>query len=74
MATDPIQVGGVRWANNFQNPTGIVANAANPAMDPIALANSEIPADSSKLQYAAKSSDTTPSTDASKGRAIDTYA
>jgi hypothetical protein len=74
MATDPIQVGGVRWPNQFQNPTGIVAGASNPAMDPIALANSEIPADSSKQQYVAKAADTTPSTDPTKGRAIDTYA
>ena len=48
MATDPIIVGNVKWPNDFQNPTGIVAGAANPAMDPIALANSEIPADSAK--------------------------
>ena len=74
MATDPIQVGGVKWPNNFQNPTGIVAGAANPAMDPIALANSEIPADSAKPPYAPTKPDTTVSTDSTRGRVIDTYA
>lgn len=74
MATDPIIVGNVKWPNDFQNPTGIVAGAANPAMDPIALANSEIPADSAKPPYAPTKPDTTVSTDSTKGRVIDTYA
>ena len=74
MATDPIQVGNVHWANNFQRPTGIVAGAANPAMDPQNLANSTMPADSAKMPYPAKGIDTTVSTDSTQGRVIDTYA
>ena len=71
MATDPIQIGGITWPNQFQKPTGIVAGAANPAMDPQALSNSAMPADSSKVPYAAKGIDTVPSTDSTKGRVID---
>ena len=71
MATDPIQIGGITWPNQFQKPTGIVAGAANPAMDPQALSNSVMPADSSKVPYAAKGIDTVPSTDSTKGRVID---
>ena len=74
MATDPIQVGGVRWPNNFQKPTGIVAGAANPALDPTALSNAQQPLDSSKVKFTPTSVDTSPSTDATKGRAVDTYA
>jgi hypothetical protein len=74
MATDPLQVGGVRWPNNYQNPTGIVKPAADPALDPTALNNAQMPADSSKVKFTPTSVDTTPSTDATKGRAIDTYA
>jgi len=43
MATDPINIGGILWKNSFQKPTGIVAGAANPAMNPMALNNSQIP-------------------------------
>ena len=71
MATDPIQIGNVRWPNNYQRPTGIVAGAANPAMDPINIANSQIPADSVKVPYPAKGIDTTVSTDSTQGRVID---
>ena len=71
MASDPIQIGGITWPNQFQKPTGIVAGAANPAMDPQNLNNSQIPADSSKVPYAAKGIDTVPSTDSTKGRVID---
>ena len=71
MASDPIQIGNVRWPNNYQRPTGIVAGAANPAMDPINIANSQIPADSAKVPFAAKGIDTVPSTDSTRGRIID---
>ena len=71
MATDPIQIGGITWPNSFQQPTGIVAGAANPAMDPQVLNNSQIPADSSKMPYPAKGVDTVASTDTTKGRVID---
>jgi hypothetical protein len=71
MATDPIQIGGITWPNQFQKPTGIVAGAANPAMDPQNLNNSRIPADSAKVPYAAKGIDTVPSTDSTQGRIID---
>jgi hypothetical protein len=71
MATDPINVAGVRWPNNFQNPTGIIEPASNPAADPINIANDQIPAESARPVYAATKPDTTPSTDATKGRAID---
>ena len=71
MATDPINIGGILWKNAFQRPTGIVAGAANPASDPINIANSQIPADSSKMPYTAKSVDTVPSTDSTRGRVID---
>jgi hypothetical protein len=74
MATDPIQVGNITWPNSFQNPTGIVKPAADPAMDPVAIANSQIPADSAKMPYPAKGIDTVPSTDTSKGRVIDIRA
>ena len=74
MATDPLLIGGVTWKNNYQRPTGIVAGAANPAMDPQNLNNSRIPADSAKVPYAAKGIDTVPSTDSTRGRVIDTYA
>ena len=74
MATDPINIAGVRWPNAFQQPTGIVAGAANPAMDPTVLNNSQIPADSAKVPYPAKGIDTTVSTDSTQGRVIDTYA
>jgi hypothetical protein len=71
MASDPIQIGGVTWPNAFQKPTGVVAGAANPSMDPINIANSQIPADSAKMPYTAKSVDTVPSTDSTRGRIID---
>ena len=71
MATDPIQVGNVRWPNAFQQPTGIYSTAVNPAMDPQNLNNSQIPADSAKVPYPAKGIDTTVSTDSTKGRTID---
>ena len=71
MASDPIQIGGITWPNQFQKPTGIVAGAANPAMDPQNLNNSQMPADSSKVPYAAKGIDTVPSTDSTRGRVID---
>ena len=74
MATDPINIAGVRWPNQFQNPTGIVAGAANPAMDPQNLNNSRMPADSAKIPYPAKGIDTVPSTDSTRGRVIDTFA
>lgn len=74
MATDPINIAGVSWPNSFQNPTGIVAGAADPAMDPIAIANGQIPAESSKMPYPAKGVDTVPSTESTRGRVIDTYA
>ncbi len=73
MASDPLQVGGVRWPNMMQKPTGIVAGAANPAMNPTTLSNSQIPMEASKVRFQPTSVDTTPSTDATKGRAIDTY-
>ena len=57
----------------MQNPTGIVAGAANPAMNPTTLSNSQIPAEAAKVRFQPSSVDTTPSTDATKGRAIDTY-
>ena len=71
MATDPINIGGILWKNSFQKPTGIVAGAANPAMDPQNLNNGQIPADSAKVPYPAKAIDTTVSTDSTKGRVID---
>jgi hypothetical protein len=74
MATDPINIAGVRWPNAFQQPTGIYSTAVNPAMDPQVLNNSQIPADSSKMPYPAKGIDTTVSTDSTQGRVIDTYA
>ena len=74
MATDPINIAGVQWPNQFQKPTGIVAGAANPAMDPQNLNNSQIPADSAKMPYPAKGVDTVPATDSTQGRVIDTYA
>ena len=74
MATDPINIAGVRWPNSFQQPTGIYSTGVNTAMDPQALANSNIPADSSKIPFPAKGIDTTASTDSSTGRIIDTYA
>ena len=64
MANDPLLVGGVRWPNMMQNP----------AMDPTTLSNSQIPMESSKVRFQPTSVDVTPSTDATKGRAIDTYA
>ena len=74
MATDPINIAGVRWPNYFQNGTGLVAGAANPSLDPTALNNAQQPLDSAKVRFTPTSVDTTPSTDATKGRAIDTYA
>lgn len=74
MATDPLQVGGVRWPNLMQQPTGIIKPAANPALDPTALNNAQQPLDAAKVRFTPTSVDTTPSTDATKGRAIDTYA
>jgi hypothetical protein len=74
MATDPLQVGGVKWPNMMQKATGIVAGAANPALDPTTLNNAQIPAESAKVKFQPTSVDTTPSTDVTKGRAIDTYA
>lgn len=74
MAGDPLQVGGIRWPNFMQNPTGIVAGAANPAMNPTTLSNAQMPAEAAKVRFQPTSVDTTPSTDATKGRAIDTYA
>ena len=74
MATDPINIAGVRWPNQFQQPTGIYSPAVNSAMDPQALNNSRIPAESSKVPFTPKTIDTVPSTDATQGRIIDTYA
>ena len=74
MATDPILVGGVRWPNQFQQPTGIYTTAVNTAMDPQNLANSQIPAESAKQPYTPTKPDTTVSTDSTRGRIIDTYA
>ena len=74
MASDPLQVGGVRGPNMMQNATGIVAGAANPAMNPTTLNNAQMPAEAAKVRFQPTSVDTTPSTDATKGRAIDTYA
>ena len=71
MATDPINIAGVRWPNAFQQPTGIYSTGVNPAMDPQNLNNSQIPADSAKVPYPAKGIDTTVSTDSTKGRTID---
>ena len=71
MATDPILIGNVQWKNYFQNRTGIVAGAANPALDPTALNNAQQPLDAAKVQFQPKSVDTTPSTDSTKGRSID---
>tara|TARA_R110002020_G_scaffold470602_1_gene696643 strand:- start:770 stop:994 length:225 start_codon:yes stop_codon:yes gene_type:complete len=73
MASDPLQVGGVKWPNMMQKPTGIVAGAANPAMDPTALSNAQMPAESAKVKFQPTSVDTSPSTDATKGRVINTY-
>ena len=70
MATDPINIAGVRWPNLVQNPTGI-ETAANPALDPTALNNAQQPLDAAKVQFQPKSVDTTPSTDSTKGRSID---
>jgi hypothetical protein len=74
MASDPINIAGVRWQNDFQQPTGIYSTGVNTAMDPQNLANGQIPADSSKMPYPAKGIDTTVSTDSTTGRVIDTYA
>jgi hypothetical protein len=74
MATDPINIAGVRWPNYFQNKTGLVAGAANPTLDPTALNNAQQPLDTAKVKFQPTSVDTTPSTDSTKGRAIDTYA
>ena len=74
MASDPVQVGGVKWPNMMQKPTGIVAGAANPAMNPPALSDAQMPAESAKVKFQPTSVDTTPSTDSTKGRVIDTYA
>lgn len=71
MATDPINVFGVSFPNNFQNPTGIVKPAANPAADPINIANSQIPAESARPVYTATKPDVTPSTDTTKGSVLD---
>ena len=71
MATDPILIGNVRWPRYFQAQTGIVAGAANPALDPTALNNAQQPLDAAKVQFQPKSVDTTPSTDSTKGRSID---
>ena len=74
MATDPINIAGVRWPNQFQQPTGIYTTGVNTAMDPQTLANGNIPAESTKMPYPAKGIDTTVSTDSTTGRVIDTYA
>ena len=74
MASNPIQIGGARWSNDFQQPTGIYSTAVNTAMDPQVLSNSRIPAESSKVPFTPRTIDTTPSTDTTKGRVIDTYA
>jgi hypothetical protein len=74
MASDPLQIGNVRWPNNFQNPTGIYSTAVNEAMDPQNLNNSRIPAESSKVPFTPRTIDTVPSTDATKGRVIDVRA
>ena len=74
MATDPLNIAGVQWPNNYQRPTGIVAGASNPAMDPQVLNNSQIPADSAKMPHTAKGIDTVPSTDSTRGRIIDVRA
>ena len=74
MATDPIQVAGVRWPNNFQNPTGIVAGAAQDKLSPQAIEARTMPAESARPIYEPTKPDTTPSTDTTRGRVIDTYA
>ena len=74
MATDPINIAGIRWPNQFQQPTGIYSTGVNSAMDPQVLNNGQIPADSSKVPFPAKGIDTTVSTDSTTGRVIDTYA
>jgi hypothetical protein len=74
MASDPLQIGGIRWPNNFQQPTGIYSTAVNTAMDPQNLNNSRIPAESSKVPFTPRTIDTVPSTDATKGRVIDVRA
>ena len=74
MATDPINIAGVRWPRFVQNSTGIVAGAANPALDPTALNNAQQPLDNAKVRFQPTSVDTTPSTDATKGRVIDVRA
>ena len=74
MATDPINIAGIRWPNQFQQPTGIYSTGVNSAMDPKVLNNGQIPADSSKVPFPTKGIDTTVSTDSTRGRVIDTYA
>lgn len=74
MATDPIQVAGVKWPNNFQNPTGIVVGAARDELSPQAVTAKTMPAESARPPYEPTKVDMTPSTDTTKGRAIDTYA
>jgi len=74
MPRDPLQVDGVNRPNMMQKPTGIVAGAANPAMNPTALNDAQMPAESAKVKFQPTSVDVTPSTDSTKGRAIDTYA
>ena len=72
MATDPINIAGVRWPNNFQNPTGIVKPAANPALDPTALNNAQQSTRFSKSQIHPNQRTPHQATDATKGGAIDT--
>ena len=74
MATDPILVGGVKWPNNFQNPTGVIAGAAQDKLSPQAIESRNMPAESARPAYEPTKVDMTPSTDSTKGRAIDTYA
>lgn len=74
MATDPIQIGGVKWPNNFQNPTGVVVGAARDELSPKAIDAKTMPAESARPIYEPKKVDVTPSTDSTRGRAIDTYA
>ena len=74
MATDPINIAGVRWPNYMQAPTGVIAPAANPALDPTALNNAQQPLDNAKVRFEPTSVDTTPSTDSTKGRNIDIRA
>ena len=60
MATDPLQVGGVRWENYFQNRTGIVKIPTQQHLTMLSIV------DNAKVRFQPTSVDTTPSTDATK--------